>query len=68
MQGIRHKRRVYRNNGLPAIFIFPRQLTGPSWPQKLYEFISYADQRALTGYGRQPPAYLRSHSYRRQYP
>lgn len=30
MQGIRHKRRVYRNNGLPAIFIFPRQLTGPS--------------------------------------
>ncbi|HSA30140.1 MAG TPA: hypothetical protein P5159_26700 [Phycisphaerae bacterium] len=65
MKGIHHKRRVYRNNRLPAIFIYPRHLTSPSWPQRLYELISYAGQRALAGYRQQSVGYQRSTSYLR---
>ena len=61
--GIRRKRRVYRNNGIRALFIYPRHLRGPSWPEKLYRRIRYAGQRAvryqprLAGYRRRQRAY-----------
>jgi len=37
--GIQHKRRAYARNGLPAMFVYPRDLTGPSWPERLMERI-----------------------------
>jgi hypothetical protein len=40
--GIRHKRRAYARNGLRALFIYPRDLRGPSWPERLIERIRCA--------------------------
>jgi hypothetical protein len=40
--GISHKQRVYAANGIPACFIYPRDLTGPDWPERLVERIRYA--------------------------
>ena len=37
--GIRHKRRVYKQNAIPALFIHPNDLQGPDWPAKLYHRI-----------------------------
>jgi hypothetical protein len=37
MAGIRHKQRVYKDNEIPAMFVFPDELTGPDWPKLLYE-------------------------------
>jgi len=34
--GIQHKREAYRANGYNAMFIYPRDLHGPRWPQRLY--------------------------------
>lgn len=33
--GIRHKRRVYAANGLPALFVYPADLQGPRWSERL---------------------------------
>ena len=33
--GIRHKQRAYRANHLPALFIYPQDITGPNWPQRV---------------------------------
>ena len=33
--GIQHKRRVYAENGLRAMFVYPRDLMGPSWSEHL---------------------------------
>lgn len=33
--GIRHKRRAYAVNQIPAMFIYPNDLRGPAWPQRL---------------------------------
>ena len=46
--GIRHKRRAYVRNGLRALFVYPRDLRGPSWPERLVERI----RRAGTYYSR----------------
>jgi hypothetical protein len=35
MQGIEHKQQVYRANGLPAVFLYPDDLQGPHWPEKV---------------------------------
>ena len=40
--GIRHKRQVYAENGLRAMFVYPRDLTGPSWPERLVHRIYQA--------------------------
>lgn len=32
---LRYKQRVYRANGQHAMFIYPRDLAGPRWPQRL---------------------------------
>ena len=32
--GIHRKQRVYEANRLPAVFIYPQDLTGPNWPEK----------------------------------
>ncbi len=33
--GARHKRRAYARNGLRALFVYPRDLHGPSWSERL---------------------------------
>jgi hypothetical protein len=35
--GIRHKQEVYRINGIPAFFLYPRDLQGPAWPERIVE-------------------------------
>lgn len=40
--GIRHKRRAYARNGLRVLFVYPRDLRGPSWPDRLVERICRA--------------------------
>ncbi len=44
--GIRHKTRVYRANGIPALFVYPEDLRGSGWPQRLYERIQRAGRQA----------------------
>ena len=34
-EGIRRKRDVYRSNALPAIFLYPNDLAGHDWPEKV---------------------------------
>jgi len=46
MQGIRHKQQVYKANGIPAMFVYPKDLTGPTWPKVLYRKIEQAGQEA----------------------
>jgi hypothetical protein len=40
-KGIAHKRRAYRRNNLPALFIYPRQIRSRDWEKRLYERIQY---------------------------
>ena len=35
--GIRHKQRVYKNNEIQALFIYPRDLIGRNWPERIVE-------------------------------
>ena len=69
MDGIRHKMAAYRANQIPAIFIYPQDLKGPYWPQRVMEKIrgvGFAPPRPLyaatprtgRGYSR-PPRYGR---------
>ena len=45
MTGIRHKQHVYAANTVPAMFVYPQDLQGPNWPQKLRDRIChFADQ------------------------
>jgi hypothetical protein len=44
MRGIRHKERVYGQNGLPAVFLYPHDLHGPNWPERVYGKITHAAQ------------------------
>jgi hypothetical protein len=50
MRKLHYKQRVYRENAIPALFIYPQDLTGPSWPERLYERIVQEGQQALQGY------------------
>jgi len=55
--GIQHKVGAYKVNGIPAFFIYPQDLTGPAWPERLYERIVQEGYQALgatdptSGYG-----------------
>lgn len=48
--GIRHKRRAYARNGRRVLFVYPRDLRGPGWPERLIHRIEYA--RSCPGYPR----------------
>ena len=37
MTGIRHKQHAYQANGIPALFVYPHDLTGPDWPEQLHK-------------------------------
>ena len=37
--GIRHKKQVYQANEIPAMFVYPSDLSGPNWPERLYRKI-----------------------------
>jgi len=45
MAGIRHKERVYRENWMRAMFLYPNDLRGPRWPEALIERVRCAGQR-----------------------
>ena len=40
MAGIRHKKYVYAANQIPAVFIYPDDLKGPNWPERILERIA----------------------------
>jgi hypothetical protein len=44
LAGLRYKQRVYAANDLPALFIYPNDLTGPRWPRYLAARICAAGQ------------------------
>jgi hypothetical protein len=48
--GIRHKAGVYAANGIPARFVYPSDLHGPRWPQRLVARIRAAGEQARDGY------------------
>jgi len=54
--GIRHKQRAYQANEIPAMFIYPQDLTGPRWPDQLVERIYQAGEQAL-GYSPEDRTY-----------
>jgi hypothetical protein len=39
MAGIRKKERVYAQNRIPAVFVYPQDLRGPRWPAQVIERI-----------------------------
>ena len=47
MDGIRHKESTYQANGIPALFVYPQDLAGPNWPERLYERIQKTGDQAL---------------------
>ena len=54
--GIRHKQRAYDANEIPALFVYPQDLKGPNWPEKLYHQIEEAGRWAFQAH-RQYSAY-----------
>jgi hypothetical protein len=40
--GVRHKRHVYAANEIPTLFVYPKDLRGPRWPERLVERIEQA--------------------------
>lgn len=60
--GIRHKRRAYARNGRRVLFVYPRDLRGAAWPERLMQRIQRArEYRRGPTYGYRPyrrrPAY-----------
>jgi len=47
--GIRRKLRTYQANGLPALFICPKDLEGPNWALRIVERIEQASWQSLSG-------------------
>ncbi len=47
MRGIEHKQRVYREHGLPAVFLYPDDLRGPHWPQQVMDRILSAAHSSI---------------------
>ena len=39
MAGILKKEHVYAQNGVPAMFVYPHELRGPRWPERMVERI-----------------------------
>ena len=50
--GMRHKQQVYAENGVPAIFLYPEELRGGNWPERVLEQVTYQSQgsEGLTRY------------------
>jgi len=46
MAAVRHKKQVYRSSGIRALFLYPRDLTGPNWPEKVVRKIYQASRSA----------------------
>ena len=44
MEGVRHKEKVYRANGIAAVFLYPQDLSGSTWSDTIVRRI-----RALSG-------------------
>lgn len=44
--GIKHKQQAYRNNGLPAVFLAPQDLTGRDWPERTIKRLYGATRKA----------------------
>ena len=76
MAGIRHKQRAYSANNKPALFIYPDDLRGSYWPERVVNWIvdASARYRSFAKYparttaqrsGMRPPRYCRSRSYSR---
>ena len=75
MAGIVRKQAAYRRNDIPALFLYPRDLTGPTWPQMVVNKVVAAYQRAGSTCDRigyrfshrfsRPPTHLQSYSRRR---
>jgi hypothetical protein len=34
-QGLRHKMEAYSRNAIPAVFVYPEDLKGPRWPERV---------------------------------
>jgi hypothetical protein len=47
MTGIRHKQRAYQANGIPALFVYPRDLEGSDWSGQLYEKLEQIRQQPI---------------------
>jgi hypothetical protein len=50
--GIQHKAQAYARNGIPALFVYPADLTGRDWPRRLIHRIYQARPRAPRRYTR----------------
>lgn len=46
-EGVRHKKRAYLENGIAALFLYPRDLAGPHRPEQVAERIEKAGQQAV---------------------
>jgi hypothetical protein len=53
-EGIQHKQNVYRTNGIPALFVYPQDPTGPAWPDRLHKTIEAAGEQAMRRYRHLP--------------
>ncbi len=47
MQGIRKKERVYAQNNIPAVFVYPQDLRSPQWPEQVIERIRHTYHASL---------------------
>ncbi len=47
MAGVRFKQEAFEANGIPAMFVYPGDLSGPNWPQRLYGRIDRYGQSIL---------------------
>ncbi len=54
MAGIRKKERVYAQNNVPAVFVYPQDLRGPSWPAQVVEQIRGVYHAHFGGTGNRP--------------
>ena len=50
--GIRHKQKAYAVNEIPAVFVYPNDLTGRMWPEKVMDRIYHKAQSS--SYARRP--------------
>ena len=44
--GIRYKQRAYSANKMAAVFVYPLDLTGPAWSQRVHDRIEQAGKQA----------------------
>ena len=49
MAGVRCKQRAYEANGRPALFLYPRELHEPGWPERICRRIDSAASYASIG-------------------